>query len=69
MKIDKQEKLFWNRKKCKKVNQILEDEFKAHPKGTGFCHIFWARKKQLLKQLYNINWKTPAELNPGIIFE
>ena len=69
MIIDKSEKLWRNKKKFKAVENILEEEFKDYPQGMGFCHIYWRRKKQLLKELYDIDWKTPAELNPHIKFD
>lgn len=34
----------------------------------GSCHIYWARKKELLKN-HGIDWKTPAECNPYIRFD
>jgi hypothetical protein len=36
--------------------------------GMGISHIYWARKKELLKK-QGIDWKTPAECNPYIIFD
>lgn len=69
MKIDKAEKRFWNRKKFKKVDEILKEEFKDYPEGLGNFRRVWARKKQLLKEMYNIDWKTPEELNPNITFD
>ncbi|MGF7059642.1 hypothetical protein [Brassicibacter mesophilus] len=36
--------------------------------GLGSCHIYWSRKKQMLKG-YGIDWKTPAECNPYILFD
>lgn len=49
------------------VNAMLAD----HPrKGSmGFVHTIWETKQRVLKQKYNINWKTPAELNPQIMFD
>lgn len=38
-------------------------------KGRGYVHIFWGTKKRILKQKYNIDWRTPSELNPHIIFD
>ena len=35
----------------------------------GYCHRYWALKKQILKREYGIDWKSPAELNPGVIFD
>lgn len=69
MKIDKKESYFWNKKKFEKVNKLIAEEFKNKQNEIGICHTIWARKKQLLKELYNIDWKTPAELNPGTIFD
>jgi hypothetical protein len=38
-------------------------------RAFGSCHTRWAIEKQLLKERYNYNWKTPAEKNPGIMFD
>ena len=37
--------------------------------GLGFCHIVWAEKKRILLEEYGIDWKTPAERYPTIIFD
>ena len=36
---------------------------------TGFCHKYWEYKKQYLKRYFDINWKSPAELNPDTCFD
>lgn len=36
--------------------------------GMGSCHIYWAKKKELLKK-EGIDWHTPAECNPYIMFD
>ena len=33
-----------------------------------FVFRFWSEKKKLLRQTYRIDWKTPAELNPTIMY-
>ena len=68
MIVDKSEKNIFNKAKFKKVDKILEEEFEGQT-GLGLCHIKWLRKKQLLKEMYNIDWKSPAELNPWINFD
>lgn len=68
MKTDKQEKKWRNRKKFKIVHELLDEEFKDKM-GRGYCHEYWRRKKQLLKEMYNIDWSSPAELNPGVLFD
>ena len=69
IKRDRKERCIFYRSKFKKVDKIIEEEFKDKLTERGFCHTIWARKKQLLKEMFNIDWKTPAELNPNIIFE
>ena len=34
----------------------------------GRSYKYWSLKKRILKQKYNIDWKSPPEMNPGIIF-
>lgn len=67
MKCDNLEKKY--KKEFKTVQEILDEEFKDRKYLFGICHAIWARKKQLLKEMYNIDWKSPAELNPHIIFD
>ena len=35
----------------------------------GSCHIIWRYEKRILKERYNIDWKTPAEEHPDILFD
>lgn len=35
----------------------------------GYCHRYWGTKKKILKEKYGIEWKSPADMNPGIIFD
>lgn len=37
--------------------------------GFGTCHIYWKYKKEILKNDYNIDWESPAELNLDVIFD
>ena len=43
------------------------DEY--HSLGTGVCHIFWARKKEILKQKYGIEWQSPKDLDPTTFYD
>jgi hypothetical protein len=47
--------------------QILEE--KKINRSYGYCHRYWGLQKRILKEKYNINWKTPAELNRHIIYD
>ena len=35
----------------------------------GYCHLYWYVKKRILKEKYNIEWFSPVELNPSVIFD
>lgn len=39
------------------------------PQVRGFCHQLWAKQKRILREKYNIDWKTPGEMNPYIWFD
>ena len=39
------------------------------PQGLGYCHLFWATQKQILIEKYGIDWHTPAEMNPDVLFD
>ena len=49
------------------VNEILKDD--PHRNHIGFCYTFWETKKRLLKEKYGIDWKSPAQMNPHVIFD
>lgn len=56
----------------KELNEKIEIFLKANhisQETLGYCHAYWETKKALLKKYYNIDWKTPEELNPEIIFD
>lgn len=44
----------------------IEKEFKM---GLGFCHIYWSYKKDFLKEDYGIDWLSPSECNPHVLFD
>ena len=39
-----------------------------HP-FMGSCYGWWAAKKKILKEKYNIDWLSPAECNPDIHYD
>lgn len=47
----------------------LEEQLDKVPRGMGFCFHYWRAKKALLKKKYNIDWKTPAMMNPNVLFD
>ena len=57
------------------VFKTIDDEVKElladHPQrgGEGFVNIYWSTKKSLLKRKYGIDWRSPGELNPHVLFD
>lgn len=46
----------------------LRKQLDAQGNFMGSCHQYWSRKKELLKSV-GIDWHSPAECNPHIIFD
>ena len=47
----------------------LADHGIVWPNSGGYVYSFWPEKKRILKEKYNIDWKTPQELNPDMIWD
>ncbi|GEM_PF-965566 len=41
----------------------------GEPGYKGYCHRYWSAKKRILRETYHIDWKSPAELNPGVCYD
>jgi len=58
--------------KYKKIVKEVEEKVVAEiGEGgyLGYCHRFWEAKQRILKEEYNMDWKTPAQLNPNVLFD
>lgn len=51
----------------------LEDElntlFINEPRHMGFCFRLWSARQEILKNKYAIDWKSPGQMNPRVIFD
>lgn len=50
------------------VEKEISEKLKDIPIGMGFCHIYWITKKELLAER-GIEWETPSECNPDVLFD
>lgn len=50
------------------LERLIRSEI-GEEKYLGFCHKYWSTKKNILKNKFEIAWKSPAELNPTIRFD
>ena len=48
-----------------KANAELADV----PRGMGFCHAYWHSLANILFEDYGIVWRSPAMMNPGVMFD
>lgn len=49
-------------------NKLIENYMKVAP-YMGYCHKYWKFKKQILNEMYNIEWYTPEEEKPYAIYD
>lgn len=53
---------------AKELEQRIIDQIGGN-NGMGYCHLYWRTKKQMLKDYYNIDWLSPADLNKTTYFD
>lgn len=51
------------------VEEQLEKIFEGEPRYMGFCFRYWSTKRDLLKNAYGIDWCSPSEMNPRVMFD
>lgn len=51
------------------VEEYLDERFANAPRKMGFCFEYWSVKREYLKVNYNIDWKSPAQMNPRVMFD
>lgn len=69
MRIDPVERTWKYRRIRKEIEKLIDEKLKDYPRGLGFFHLYWGTKKRILKEKYDIDWSSPAELNLGIMFD
>ena len=48
---------------------LLKIENGGKDYALGSCNVKWEIQKELLKEKYNIDWKSPKDKNPNINFD
>ena len=51
------------------ADELAESEIGDSASEMGGCHRFWAAKKQILKTRFGLEWESPADLNPDVLFD
>ncbi|MDE6013283.1 MAG: hypothetical protein K2G91_11255 [Prevotella sp.] len=47
----------------------LDARFQNAPRQMGLCFRIWSVKRDLLKEKYGIEWRSPAQMNPRVLFD
>lgn len=50
------------------IQKELNEFSESIPSGMGSCHAYWNFKKKLLAK-HGIDWKSPKECNPYVMFD
>ena len=50
------------------VNRLVKKEI-GEGGYLGYCHMYWSVKQRILEEKYGIDWRTPSELNPEVLFD
>ena len=53
----------------KDANEIAKKKADEYKQQIGLIHVFWDEKQRVLKENYQIDWKSPAELNTHICYD
>ncbi|MDE6648324.1 MAG: hypothetical protein K2K45_00140 [Muribaculaceae bacterium] len=51
------------------VENRLKERFANVHRQMGFCFRYWNAKRELLKDEYGIEWKSPSQMNPRVKFD
>lgn len=51
------------------VEDKIDERFMNAPRQRGLCFRIWNAKRELLKEEYGIEWKSPAQMNPRVRFD
>ena len=50
------------------VEKACDERLKNVPRGMGFCHEYWSVKQEELAKR-GIEWRSPAAMNPKVMFD
>ena len=51
------------------VDRLSEEALAGTTRGMGFCHAFWHTQADILRQRFGIEWRSPAAMNPRVMFD
>lgn len=58
----------WEEVYCDVEAEVERELDPSVPRGMGFCHLYWSVKRSVLERR-GICWRSPSEMNPGVMFD
>lgn len=52
-----------------RINDYLNLVIPPQNYMIGFCHNYWGMTRSILRHGFGLRWQSPAERNPGVIFD
>jgi len=50
-------------------DNLIKELGPEQARREGFCFLLWGEQKRILKEKYGIDWKSPDEMNPDVLFD
>lgn len=51
------------------ADRKVEERLSGCQRGMGYCHALWHMRMQVLEDDYGMVWRSPAVMNPGVMFD
>lgn len=51
------------------VERLTDEKLADVPRGMGFCHAAWHTRADILRERFGIEWRSPAAMNPRVMFD
>lgn len=51
------------------ADELTYNELADIPKAMGFCHMFWSTRRHILYTRFQLEWRSPAAMNPKVLFD
>ena len=52
-----------------KADSMVFSELKDTPRGMGFCFAYWSKRREILEREFGVEWRSPAVMNPRVMFD
>ena len=52
-----------------KADHLVDEALADMPHGMGFCHSVWHTRANFLREYFDIEWRSPAVMNPRVMFD